>query len=239
MNLYEFQDNFKEECEKNKIEFDENKSKQLYNYMNLILEWNEKINVTAIKDGNEFVVKHFIDSLIVSNFVTNANKILDIGTGAGFPGIPLKIYNPNIDFTLIDSVNKKITVLNDVIEKLNLKNIEALHIRAEELAQNLKYREQYDIVTTRAVSNLATIAEYMLPFVKIGGKAICMKGPNIDQELEKSKKAIKVLGGEIEKIEKFNINDEFERNLIIINKINKTDKKYPRGQGKPVKEPIK
>ena len=239
MELKEFQELFEIECEKNKIEFDENKSKQLYNYMNLILEWNEKINVTAIKDEKEFIVKHFIDSLIVSNFVTNANKILDIGTGAGFPGIPLKIYNPKIDFTLIDSVNKKITVLNDVIEKLNLDKIEALHIRAEELAQNLKYREQYDIVTTRAVSNLATIAEYMLPFVKIGGKAICMKGPNVEQELEDAKNAIKLLGGKIEKIEKFNINQEFERNLIIIKKINKTDKKYPRGQGKPAKEPIK
>lgn len=239
MYLQEFHKEFKQECEKNKIEFDENKSKQLYEYMNLILEWNEKINVTSIKDEKMFIVKHFVDSLTISEFAKNVNRILDIGTGGGFPGIPLKIYHPETKFTLIDSVNKKITVLNDVIEKLNLQKIEALHIRAEELAQMEEYRENFDIVTTRAVSNLATISEYMLPFVKIGGKAICMKGPNVQLELEDAKKAIKVLGGEIEKVEKVQINNEFERNIVMIKKIKNTDKKYPRGQGKPAKEPIK
>ena len=221
------------------MEFKENVSEKFYQYMNLILEWNEKINVTAIKDEKEFIVKHFIDSLTISSFVKENDQVLDIGTGAGFPGIPVKLYHPNIDATLIDSVNKKITVLNDVIEKLKLKKIEALHIRAENLAQDLNYRESFDVVTTRAVSSLATISEYMLPFVKIGGMAICMKGPNIEQELEEAKKAIKLLGGEIEDIHKIQINDEFERNIIIIKKINKTDKRYPRGQGKPAKEPIK
>lgn len=239
MNIDEFHNIFKKECDKNKIDFVENQSKQLYKYMNLILEWNEKINVTAIKDEKEFIVKHFIDSLTICNFVKDAKKILDIGTGAGFPGIPLKIYYPEIEFTLIDSVNKKVTVLKDVTQKLNLQKIEALHVRAEELAKDLKYRESFDIVTTRAVSNLATISEYMLPFVKIGGKAICMKGPNVEQELEDAKKAIKLLGGEIEDIKKIQIDDELERNIIIIKKVNKTDKKYPRGQGKPAKEPIK
>lgn len=239
MNLKEFQNIFKEECSKNNMEFKENVSEKFYQYMNLILEWNEKINVTAIKDEKEFIVKHFIDSLTISSFVKENDQVLDIGTGAGFPGIPVKLYHPNIDATLIDSVNKKITVLNDVIEKLKLKKIEALHIRAENLAQDLNYRESFDVVTTRAVSSLATISEYMLPFVKIGGMAICMKGPNIEQELEEAKKAIKLLGGEIEDIHKIQINDEFERNIIIIKKINKTDKRYPRGQGKPAKEPIK
>lgn len=239
MNLQEFQEVFKIECANNNIIFEQNKSEKLYNYMNLILDWNEKINLTAIKDEKEFVVKHFIDSLTVNSLLTNVKRVLDIGTGAGFPGIPLKIYNQDSEFTLIDSVNKKIMVLNDVIEKLELGKIEALHIRAEELAKNLNYRESFDIVTTRAVSNLSTISEYMLPFVKIGGKAICMKGPSVEQEMEDAKNAIKLLGGEIEKIEKFNINDELERNLIVIKKINKTDKKYPRGQGKPAKEPIK
>lgn len=238
MNLQEFQKIFKQECNKNKIEFNEKKSEKLYNYMNLILEWNEKINVTAIKDEEEFIVKHFIDSLTLAEFVKGENRILDIGTGAGFPGIPLKIYNSEGKFTLIDSVNKKITVLNDVIEKLELKEIDALHVRAEELAKDVDYREQFDVVTTRAVSRLVTIAEYMLPFVKIGGKAICMKGPNIEEELEESKKAIRILGGEIEKIEKLNISNEFERNIIVIKKVKNTDKKYPRGQGKPAKEPI-
>ena len=238
MDLQEFQKIFKEECKKNEIEFNEETSSKLYKYMNLILEWNTKINVTAIKDEKEFIVKHFIDSLTISKYIEDQKRILDIGTGAGFPGIPLKIYNLNSEFTLIDSVNKKITVLNDVIQKLSLDRIEALHVRAEELAQNQKYREQFDVVTTRAVSSLVTISEYMLPFVKVGGIAICMKGPNIEEELKQSKNAINILGGEIEKIEKININQEYERNIIIIKKINKTDKKYPRGQGKPAKEPI-
>lgn len=239
MNLQEFQKEFEQECGKNNIEFDVEKCEKLYQYMKLILEWNEKINVTAIKDEKEFIVKHFIDCLTVNSLLKDERRILDIGTGAGFPGIPLKIYHPEIEFTLVDSVNKKITVLNDVIEKLGLEKIEALHVRAEELVRDLKYRESFDVVTTRAVSNLATISEYMLPFVKIGGKAICMKGPNVEQELEDAKNAIKLLGGEIEEIKKININEEFERNLIVIKKINKTDKKYPRGQGKPAKEPIK
>lgn len=239
MNLQEFQDTFKQECEKNEIEFDENKAKQLYQYMKLVLGWNEKINVTSIKDEQMFIVKHFIDSLTVIGFAKNANRILDIGTGGGFPGIPLAIYNPAIEITLIDSVNKKVMVLKDVIEKLNLQKIEALHTRAEDLAQDLKYREKFDVVTTRAVSNLATISEYMLPFVKIGGKAICMKGPNVEQELEDAKMAVKLLGGRIEDVKKVQINDEFERNIIVIEKIKNTDKKYPRGQGKPAKEPIK
>lgn len=239
MDLQEFQEIFNQECDKNNIEFDNKKCEYLYKYMKLILEWNEKINVTAIKNEKEFVVKHFIDSLTINSLIKDEKRLLDIGTGAGFPGIPLKLYNPDIEVTLIDSVNKKITVLNDVIQKLNLDKIEALHIRAEELAKDLNYRENFDIVTTRAVSSLVTISEYMLPFVKIGGRAICMKGPNIEQELEDSKKAIKLLGGEIERIDKFNINNEIERNLIIIKKISKTNNKYPRGQGKPVKEPIK
>lgn len=239
MDLQEFQSVFRQECQKNNIEYDEGKGEKLYQYMNLILEWNEKINVTAIKEEKEFIVKHFIDCLVISELVKGANRLLDIGTGAGFPGIPLKIYQPDMEVSLVDSVNKKVIILKDVIEKLNLEKIEALHIRAEELAKDLKYRESFDVVTTRAVSNLATISEYMLPFVKIGGKAICMKGPNMEQERKESEKAINLLGGEIEKIEKIHINGEFERNIIVIKKVNKTDKKYPRGQGKPAKEPIR
>lgn len=239
MNLQEFENIFKEECQKNNIELDMQKCEKFYNYMKLILEWNEKINLTSIKEEKEFIVKHFLDSLTVSCFVKDTKRMVDIGTGAGFPGIPLKIDNPEIESTLIDSVNKKIMVLNDVIGKLKLKKIEALHVRAEELAQKENYREKFDVVTTRAVSSLVTISEYMLPFVKIGGKAICMKGPNIENELKEAQKAIKLLGGEIEEIQKFNINNEFERNIIVINKVKNTDKKYPRGQGKPAKEPIK
>lgn len=238
MNLEEFHKVFEEECQKNQIEFDVKKSELLYQYMKLILEWNEKINITAIKEEQEFIVKHYVDSLSISNYVRDAKRILDIGTGGGFPGIPLKIYHLDKEFTLIDSVNKKITVINDVIEQLKLPGVEALHVRAEDLARDSQYREQFDVVTTRAVSRLATIAEYMLPFVKIGGKAICMKGPNMEEEKEEAQKAIRVLGGKIEKVETLNINGELERNLIILKKVKSTDKKYPRGQGKPAKEPI-
>ena len=238
MNLKEFNQIFEKECKKNNIKILEEKNEQFFQYMNLILEWNEKVNLTAIKDEKEFIVKHFIDSLTIDSLITDSKKLLDIGTGAGFPGIPLKINNPDINVTLIDSVNKKIMVLNDVIEKLGLEKTEALHVRAEELARENDYREKFDIVTTRAVSNLSTISEYMLPFVKIGGETICMKGPNIEQELKEAKNAIQLLGGQIEKIEKFNI-DDFERNIIIIKKVKNTNKKYPRGQGKPAKEPIK
>lgn len=239
MNYKEFNQIFDEECKKNNIEISEEKYEKFFKYMKLILDWNEKVNLTAIKDEKEFIVKHFIDSLTINYLIKDKKRLLDIGTGAGFPGIPLKINNDDTQVTLIDSVNKKIIVLNDVIQKLNLEEIEALHIRAEELAQDNKYREMFDVVTTRAVSNLSTIAEYMLPFVQIGGIAICMKGPNIEQELKDSKKAIQILGGEIEKIEKLNINGEHERNIIVIKKIKNTNKKYPRGQGKPAKEPLK
>ncbi len=239
MNLEEFQKIFEEECQKNQIQYDAKKAELLYQYMKLILEWNEKINVTAIKEEQEFIVKHYVDSLSISNYVRDAKRILDIGTGGGFPGIPLKIYHLDKEFTLIDSVNKKITVINDVIEQLKLSGIEALHVRAEDLARDSQYREQFDVVTTRAVSRLATIAEYMLPFVKIGGKAICMKGPNVEEEMEEAQKAIRILGGRFERVEKLNISGEFERNLVILEKVKSTDKKYPRGQGKPAKEPIK
>ena len=239
MNLSEFFEIFEIECKKNSLNFEKEKAELLYNYMKLLLEWNEKINVTAIKDEREFIVKHFIDSLTINGYISGKEKILDIGTGGGFPGIPLKIYNPQIQISLIDSVNKKIMVLNDIIEKLWLENIEALHTRAEDLAKLSNYREKFDIVTTRAVSNLTTISEYMLPFVKIGGKAICMKGPNVENELEESKNAINILGGKVKNIEKIDIDGEFERNIVVINKVYRTDKKYPRGQGKPLKEPIK
>lgn len=239
MNIEEFKSVFLEEAEKINIKVDEEKLLKFYSYMNGIIEWNDKINVTAITDEKMFIVKHFIDSLTVNRFLEGKNSVIDIGTGAGFPGIPLKILNPNIKITLIDSVNKKLNVIRDLSDKIGLEKLEIIHTRAEDLAIKKEYREQYDIATTRAVSNLSTIVEYMLPFVKIGGFAICMKGPNYKEELEEAETAIKVLGGKLEKIESLNVNDELERNLIIIKKIKETQKKFPRNQGKPLKEPIR
>ncbi len=238
MEFIEFEKIFKEELKNNNINENIN-YKKFYDYMNLIIEWNEKINLTAIKDEKEFLVKHFVDSLTITEFVDSNSKVIDVGTGAGFPGVPLKLFYENIDITLIDSVNKKINVLKDVIEKLNLKNIQAIHTRAEDLARNKENREKFDYAVSRAVSNMSTLVEYLLPFVKVGGKVICMKGPNFEDELKEAKSAINTLGGELEEIKKVNIDNQIERNIIIIKKIKNTPNKYPRGQGKPLKEPIK
>ena len=238
MELEEFKKFFEEQLSQNNINI-EIEMEEFYIYMKNILEWNEKINVTNIKEEKEFIIKHFIDSLTISKYIENNSRVLDIGTGGGFPGIPLKLSNKTIKGTLIDSVNKKIIVVNDGIEKLKLEKIEAIHTRAEDLAIRKDYREGFDIVVTRAVSNLSTIVEYMLPFLKIGGKAICMKGPNYEEELEEAKKAINVLGGTLQEINKIKISEEFERNIIIIKKEKITPKQYPRGNGKPLRNPIK
>jgi 16S rRNA (guanine527-N7)-methyltransferase len=238
MEYIEFEKMFKEECEKNNISNVINID-LFYKYMSLLLDWNEKINLTAITDEKEFIVKHFIDSLIINSYIKESKRIIDVGTGAGFPGIPLKLFNEKQNFTLIDSVNKKINVLNDIISKLKLENIEAIHTRAEDLAKDKNYRESFDVAVSRAVSNMTTLVEYLIPFVKVGGIVICMKGPNFEEELEESKKAINLFGGKIEKIDKYFINEEIERNVIIIKKVKSTSPKYPRGQGKPLKEPIK
>lgn len=238
MEFVEFEKIFKNELKNSNINYNIN-VKNYYNYMNLILDWNKKINLTAIVDPKEFLVKHFVDSLTILDFIDTKSKIIDVGTGAGFPGIPLKLYEDSLSLTLIDSVNKKINVLNDVIEKLKLNNIKAIHTRAEDFAKHIKNREQFDYAVSRAVSNMSTLVEYLLPFVRIGGKVICMKGPNYNEELQEAERAIDILGGKIEFVKKININKDLERNIIIINKIKNTPKKYPRGQGKPLKEPIR
>ena len=239
MDIKEFRENFVVEAVKNNIKVEEEHIEKFYLYMKGILEWNDKINVTAITDEKMFIVKHFVDSLTVNRFVEDAESIIDIGTGAGFPGIPLKILNEEKKIVLIDSINKKLNVIRDVSEKIGLSNLEIIHTRAEDLANNTSYREMFDIATTRAVSNLSTIAEYMLPFIKIGGKAICMKGPNYEDELENSKKAISILGGKVEDIKTIKVDDELERTIVIIRKVKNTPQNFPRGKGKPLKEPIR
>jgi len=235
MEYKEFEELFLVELKKNNIENVKNTDK-FYQYMKLLLEWNEKINLTAIRDEKEFIVKHFIDSLTINQFIKPNTKLIDVGTGAGFPGLPLKLFHEELDCTLIDSVGKKINVLNDIISKLKLENITAVHTRAEDFAKD--NREKYDIAVSRAVANMNTLVEYLIPFAKVGGIIICMKGPNYDEELTTARKAINVLGGTIEKIESFYINEELERNVIVIKKVKETPKQYPRGQGKPLKEPI-
>lgn len=232
-----FSKELKEKASQIDIILEEKQVENFYKYMNLLIEWNEKMNLTAITEPNEVILKHFLDSLTISNLIEEGNKVIDVGTGAGFPGIPLSIVN-NENITLLDSLNKRITFLEEVIKKLELKNIKAVHARVEEFAKNKKEREMYDIATSRAVAPLNVLLEYLLPLVKVGGRCICMKGSNTE-EIDDAKNALKVLGGEIEKIEKITLPDsDITRNIIIVKKVNKTPLKYPRKPGTPSKEPI-
>lgn len=205
----------------------------------MLQEWNKKINLTAITEPQEILSKHFIDSLTIAPYIKESYQILDIGTGAGFPGIPLKIIYENAQITLLDALNKRIHFLQTVIQELQLTNVQAVHGRAEEYSKQEKVRESYDIVTSRAVARLNVLLEYMLPFAKVGGKCICMKSVKIEEELEEAKKAIEILGGEFEKIDTILLPEtEITRDIVIIRKVKNTPSKYPRKAGTPAKEPI-
>lgn len=205
-------------------------------YFKEIVDYNEKVNLTAITEKEEVFIKHFYDSCLSQNFILQNAKVVDIGTGAGFPGLPLKIIRPDIDLHLVDSLNKRVTFLNLLKEKLNL-NYFTIHARAEDFC--LKYREKFDVCVSRAVAKLNTLAEYCLPLIKVGGRFIAYKGSNIEEELKESKKAIKLLGGKIEVIKTFNLpKDKGERNLIVIKKVSSTNTKYPRGKNLPKTKPI-
>lgn len=240
MNKEEFYKKMQEKSMILGVRFSVEQLDKFYKYMELLLEWNEKINLTAITDEDEIIIKHFIDSLTIVKDIDKNAKVVDVGTGAGFPGIPLSVVRPDIKMFLVDSLNKRLVFLQEVKEQLKLENIEIIHARAEEFGQNKKYRESFDIATSRAVANLATLSEYLIPLVKIKGKCICMKASEIDQEVEDAKNAIKVLGGTIEKIDKFNLPEtDIGRTIITITKQKNTPEKYPRKPGTPSKEPIK
>ncbi len=239
MKMEEFKREFEKYLEKMSISLNKEQYDQFYAYMVLLIEWNEKINLTAITEPQEIILKHFVDSLTIAKYIEEGKTIIDMGTGAGFPGIPLKIYRNDVKVVLADSLNKRIKFLNEVIEKLQLKNIETIHCRAEELGKNKEYREKFDYATSRAVANLSTLSEYLLPFVKLNGSGIFMKTMEIDEELENAKKAIKILGGRIEKVDKFEIPEsDLGRSIIIVKKEKQTPSKYPRKPGTPAKEPL-
>lgn len=211
-----------------------------YKYYELLIEWNEKINLTAITDEDDVAVKHFLDSLNASaGMIKEGMHIIDVGTGAGFPGLPVKIANRDIKLTLVDSLNKRINFLNEVISALELTDVTTVHSRAEDLAVNKDYREKYDMCVSRAVANLTTLCELCLPFVKVGGYFVSLKGPKAEEELSLAKKAITLLGGELERVENYDLSDtDLSHNIVVIKKISHTPTKYPRKAPKPSKEPL-
>ena len=210
-------------------------------YKSLLKEWNEKINITAIKDDEEIDIKHFLDSLTVlkTGKFKGGERVIDIGTGGGFPGVPIKIVEDSLDVVLLDSLNKRLKFLDEVINELELKNIMTIHERAEELGNNIEYREKFDIAVSRAVASLNILAEYCLPFVKVNGYFIAMKGSDSNEELKDAEKAIKVLGGELERKMDIRVpQSDIIHSLIVIKKIGNTPTKYPRQSGKIKKNPL-
>lgn len=230
-----------EAMEKLNIHLTDEKILQFQKYYELLIKWNKVMNLTSITNYNDVVMKHFVDSISIVNAVdmNSIANMIDIGTGAGFPGIPIKIVFPEIEAILLDSLNKRVNFLNTVIDELSLENIYAFHGRAEEYARKKQHREKYDLCVSRAVSKLSTLSEYCLPYVKTGGLFISYKSSEIDQEINESKAAIHILGGQITDIVKFNLPDtDIDRSLVVIDKKRNTDKKYPRKAGIPTKEPL-
>lgn len=233
----DFKEKLKERFSTYNIELTDSQIESFEKYYNLLIEWNEKFNLTAITDEDEVIEKHFVDSVLPYEILPQNSKIIDIGAGAGFPSVPLKIVRPDLNFLLIDSVNKKITFINEVISNLNMSGIIAIHSRIEDLAVNPAYRETFDICISRAVARLNTLAEYSLPFVKLGGKMIAYKSKQIDDEMFEARKAIKLLGGEIKEVSINNL-ENGDRNVLVIEKETPTPEKFPRPKNLPRTKPI-
>ena len=232
---------FEEKLSQIGITLSDKQKEQFDKFYELLVEWNKVMNLTGITEYEEVNEKHFVDSLSIVKAIdmNQVHSLVDIGTGAGFPGIPLKIAFPHIKVVLLDSLNKRINFLNTVIKELGLENIETIHGRAEDIAKQPEYREQFDLCVSRAVANLATLSEYCIPYVKKDGMFVPYKSGEIDEEVEQSKKAIHVLGGKLDKVIKFQLpGTEIGRSFVKINKVQNTAKKYPRKAGLPSKEPI-
>lgn len=211
-------------------------------YREILVDWNQKMNLTGIEDEKEVFIKHFLDSVssVENEYIKDGISLIDVGTGAGFPGLPLKICLENINLTLLDSLNKRINFLQEVSNNLGLENVEFIHGRAEDFGKLEEYREQYDVATARAVAGLPILMEFCVPFVKVGGYFVCLKGPNANLELEESKSAMEVLG--LEFVEKIDIElpeTDLKHNILVFKKVKNTPEKYPRKAGKPAKSPIK
>lgn len=241
MNEYNL-DDFKKGLKQLNLVLDDNQLSQFIKYYEILVEWNSFMNLTAITEFDEVILKHFLDSISIFKGVdiSKMHTVIDVGTGAGFPGIPLKIVYPHLQITLLDSLNKRIKFLNEVILSLNLEEIETIHGRAEDYAKQLEYRESYDLCVSRAVANLSSLTEYCLPYVRKGGLFVPYKSGVVEQEVKDAEKAICVMGGNIKEIIHFQLLDtDMERSLVIIEKKKHTPGQYPRKAGLPVKEPIK
>lgn len=221
------------------ITLGESEVKKFKQYANFLVEYNEKVNLTAITEPKEIAIKHFIDSLAIIKYcdLKLNDKLADIGAGAGFPSVPIKIVRDDISISLFDSLNKRVIFLKELLEKLDLKG-EAIHQRAQDAGQNPEYRESFDVVTARAVASFRELTEYCLPLVKVGGVFIALKGIEIDTELNQAQNAISILGGEVEKCEKYSLPDKSGRSIVIIRKISQTPLKYPRLNAKITKNPL-
>ena len=226
----------KEIFSKYSIEINNLQAEKFVKYYDFLIEENKKFNLTAITDFEQVILKHFIDSVLPINEIKHNAKIVDVGTGAGFPGIPIKILRDDVDILLVDSLEKRIKFLNELIKLLSLKKIKTLHSRAEDIGNN---RETFDVSLSRAVAKVNTLSEYLIPYVKVGGKIIMYKGKNSEEELTEGENAINILGGELEDIKKYYLPEiESERNVIIIKKIKHTNKKYPRNKNLPKLKPL-
>ena len=237
---YDFS-HFQKILEKWEIPFSSEQQEQFVTYYKMLVEKNKVMNLTAITEFDEVLDKHFLDSIALAQYVdlTKSISLIDLGTGAGFPGMPLKIMFPNLKVTLADSLNKRIVFLDEVIGELGLTDIQTVHARAEDLAHNSDYREQYDYCVSRAVANLSSLSEYCLPFVRIGGTFISYKSGEIEEELAAAKKAIFLLGGQFDQVIPFQLEGtDLGRSFVLINKVKKTAKTYPRKSGMPTKKPL-
>lgn len=239
---YGFKEMLKNEVEKIGLTLTDKQIEQFEQYKNLLVEWNEKINLTAITEDYEVIMKHFVDCLEIVKYIQKGSSIIDVGTGAGFPGIVIAIYfDTNVNITLLDALNKRLIFLQEVVDKLGLKNINIVHGRAEEMAQKEEYREMYDVVVSRAVANLGVLLEYDTPYIKVNGKGLFMKGDKVQEEIKEAKKALDILNCKITNnyIYKYNVNEEeYTRNILEVVKYNNTPKKYPRNYGKIKKNPL-
>jgi len=224
------------------LDYTEDAIEKFRRYMELILEWNEKVNLTSITNREEFVIKHYIDSIAICGFpqMKEAQNVIDVGEREPFPGIPLAILQPDKTFLLLDSLNKRIRIIEEIAREIGLRNVSLLHGRAEEQAQNRAYRERYDLCVSRAVANLAVLAEYCLPFVRVGGWFAAYKSETAEEELKESRRTISILGGQPEEIGKLNIKGyDLNHRILFIKKTGMTPANYPRKAGTPAKEPLK